>query len=185
MSAFELFLSHLVCSWFACGCIMTTFWPVSRLSQTCNHVAALLFKVEAAFRLGQSNPACTSERCSWAGPKGKNVSLNIKVADMAFCKPVFAKKTSSGSTHIPCHFAYAEMQMLHVFTFTEALHSQSLAGEFRKLSKTREVLVEDSDPQCFRELVRGLKEAIPDCSLFLPGESFILWSLDTQTAIYC
>ena len=75
--------------------------------------------------------------------------------------------------------------MLHVFTFTEALHSQSLAGEFRKLSKTREVLVEDSDPQCFRELVRGLKEAIPDCSLFLPGESFILWSLDTQTAIDC
>ena len=120
------------------------------LSQTCNHVAALLFKVEAAFRLGQSNPAGTSERCLWAGPKGKNVSLNVKVTDMAFSKPVFAKNTSSGSTHIPCHFVNERMQILHVCTFTEVLHTQSLAGEFRKLSKTREVLVEDNDPQCFR-----------------------------------
>ena len=33
------------------------------MSETCNHVAALLFRVEAAVRLGLSNPACTAKPC--------------------------------------------------------------------------------------------------------------------------
>ena len=33
------------------------------MSETCNDVAALLFRVEAAVRLGLSNPPCTAKPC--------------------------------------------------------------------------------------------------------------------------
>ena len=33
------------------------------MSQSCNHVAALLFRVEAAVRLGLTNPSCTTKPC--------------------------------------------------------------------------------------------------------------------------
>ncbi len=39
-----------------------------RLSQTCNHVAALLFRVEAAVRAGLTNPTCTSKKAEWNVP---------------------------------------------------------------------------------------------------------------------
>ena len=35
------------------------------LGATCNHVAAALFRLEAAMRYGLSNPACTSKPCEW------------------------------------------------------------------------------------------------------------------------
>ena len=35
------------------------------LAQNCNHVAAALFRVEAAIRMGLSNPSCTSKACKW------------------------------------------------------------------------------------------------------------------------
>ena len=35
------------------------------MSQTCNHVAAALFRIESASRLGLNNPACTSTSCEW------------------------------------------------------------------------------------------------------------------------
>jgi len=35
------------------------------MGSTCNHVAAALFRIEAAMRLGLSNPACTTKPCEW------------------------------------------------------------------------------------------------------------------------
>ena len=43
---------------------MDTFCPY-RLGEVCSHVAALLFKIEAACRLGFNNPSCTSQPCLW------------------------------------------------------------------------------------------------------------------------
>ena len=42
----------------------------------CSHVAAILFKVETACRLGYNNPSCMSEQCVW------NQALSVKVSDM-------------------------------------------------------------------------------------------------------
>ena len=36
-----------------------------RLSESCSHVAAVLFKLEAAVRLGYTTKACTEEPCKW------------------------------------------------------------------------------------------------------------------------
>lgn len=53
------------------------------MGSTCNHVAAALFRVEAAMRLGLSNPACTTKPCQWlpnrtsVDPcKAKNINFN-------------------------------------------------------------------------------------------------------------
>ena len=35
------------------------------MSSTSNHVAAALFRVEAAMRLGLTNSACTTKSCEW------------------------------------------------------------------------------------------------------------------------
>ena len=35
------------------------------MAQTCNHVAAALFRLEASCRLGLTNPSCTSKACEW------------------------------------------------------------------------------------------------------------------------
>ena len=35
------------------------------LGESCSHIGALLFKMEAAVRLGYTKKACTSEACKW------------------------------------------------------------------------------------------------------------------------
>ena len=48
------------------------FYCISRLGQTCSHIAALLYRVEAAVRVGLTNQtACTSLPCKWTIPSRK------------------------------------------------------------------------------------------------------------------
>ncbi|XP_033124665.1 uncharacterized protein LOC117122990 [Anneissia japonica] len=51
-------------------------------STTCNHVAALLFKVDFAWRNGITNPACTSRECVWSAFAGKNNVEPRRIADL-------------------------------------------------------------------------------------------------------
>ena len=46
------------------------------MSATCNHVAALLFRVEAAVRYGLTNPSCTAKSCECL-PNRQEVDLVI------------------------------------------------------------------------------------------------------------
>lgn len=73
-------------------------YSFSRLSQTCNHVAALLFKVNAAFKLELSNPACTSTASVWAAPSGAKQPVNMKLREMSFIKPRYSKGKSESTT---------------------------------------------------------------------------------------
>ena len=60
------------------------------LSETCNHVAAALFRVEAAVRLGLTNPACTSSASEWL-PNRQEV-VPSKVKDIVFNRDDFAQR---------------------------------------------------------------------------------------------
>ena len=61
-----------------------------RLGEACNHIAGLLFKIEAASQLGYTNPTCTSLPCTWN--RGlKSVVENKSVVDLAFWRPVHGK----------------------------------------------------------------------------------------------
>jgi len=50
------------------------------LSQTCNHVVAALFRIEAVSRMGLNNPSCTSKPCQWL-PSNKLVKP-MKIKDL-------------------------------------------------------------------------------------------------------
>ena len=60
------------------------------LSQTCNHIAASLFRIEAAVRNGLTNPACTSEKSEWLPNRGEVAPQ--KVADMNFNRDDFGQR---------------------------------------------------------------------------------------------
>ena len=57
---------EIVVSW--CSCI-------AGLAQTCNHVIAVLYKVEYATNMGYKDPACTSIPCGWNTSTKTNVQL--------------------------------------------------------------------------------------------------------------
>jgi hypothetical protein len=58
----------------------------------CNHVAAILFKLEYVTRLEMSDPACTSAICQWDEPsKSNSIPVSVRLQDMKFTKPSFKK----------------------------------------------------------------------------------------------
>ena len=67
-------------------CYMIIFIPFYnfRMSSSCIHITALLFRVEAANRSGITNPACTSRQCVWNVPSEKTVIKPTKIADMSW-----------------------------------------------------------------------------------------------------
>ena len=60
------------------------------MSGTCLHVAAMLYRVEAAVRLGLTNPACTAKSCEWL-PNRKEL-LPVKVKDLELGRDDFGKR---------------------------------------------------------------------------------------------
>ena len=59
------------------------------MSETCNHVAALLFRVEAAVTSRLTNPACTSRPCEWL-PRRQDVRP-MKISDMDISRETLRK----------------------------------------------------------------------------------------------
>ena len=60
------------------------------MGSTCNHVAAALFRVEAAMRLGLANPSCTTKPCQWL-PNRRDV-VPYKAKDMNMNRDDFTKR---------------------------------------------------------------------------------------------
>ena len=60
------------------------------MGSTCNHIAAALFRVEAARRLGLINPACTKKTCEWLHNR-KNVNP-VKIKDIDLNRQDFCKR---------------------------------------------------------------------------------------------
>lgn len=52
---------------------------VHRLGEVCSHVAALLFKVETAVKLGLTVKSSTSQACEWNKTFRKDVSIIFAV----------------------------------------------------------------------------------------------------------
>ncbi|KAL3847209.1 hypothetical protein ACJMK2_018131 [Sinanodonta woodiana] len=61
------------------------------LGETCSHIGALLFKIEAAVRLGYTSSTCTDRPCEWNACFVKNVEPK-KIADIIFYKTAAKEK---------------------------------------------------------------------------------------------
>lgn len=68
-----------------------------RLGESCSHVAAIMFKVEAAVRLGFTKLACTSEACKWNNYFVKDVEAST-IRNIEFYSEA-AKKNISRATN--------------------------------------------------------------------------------------
>ena len=66
------------------------------MSETCNHVVALLFRVEAAVRLGLPNPACTTKPCEWLS--NRKVVKPLKIKDMELSRDDYRKREKKVKT---------------------------------------------------------------------------------------
>ena len=60
---------------------------------TCNHVAGLLFRVEAAVLIGVTRPACTSMLTSWNVPSKKKQIIPGRIKDFLFKSESCSKKS--------------------------------------------------------------------------------------------
>ena len=74
------------------GQIMQTHCTcMAGMSQACNHVAAGLFRIEAAIRLGLNNPSCTSKPFEWL-PNNKAVQP-VKIKDLKLGRSDFGRRS--------------------------------------------------------------------------------------------
>ena len=72
----------------------------------CNHVTAMLFRVEAAVRSGATKPSSTSMLACWNVPTGCKTTLVHKpLADMTFHKHHY-KKRKTNAQNIECNNDY-------------------------------------------------------------------------------
>ena len=55
----------------------------NRLGESCSHIGAMLFKIEAAVRLGYTNTTCTEQVCKWNNDFVKKVRPT-KVTEINF-----------------------------------------------------------------------------------------------------
>ncbi|XP_061174226.1 uncharacterized protein LOC133183284 [Saccostrea echinata] len=72
------------------GCVKSAFCSCAAgMGQTCNHVAALMFRVESANRLGITS--CTSLPCQWKVPTATKV-VPSKIKDLAIRKSRYGQE---------------------------------------------------------------------------------------------
>ncbi len=64
------------------------------VAQTSNHVAAALFRIEAAVRIGLDSPSCTSKPCKWLSKNKKVVTIKLK--NLKLCRNNFRQRGKSG-----------------------------------------------------------------------------------------
>ena len=69
------------------------------LSQTCNHVAAMLFRVEAAVRAGFTNPTCTSQKLQWNVPKDDTFIKATPISEIEIEVHKYGEPSKLGNIH--------------------------------------------------------------------------------------
>ena len=64
---------------------------------SCNQVAGLLFRVEAAVLIGLSNPTCTSVSAAWNIPSAKKQIIPDEISKFIFTNDTYMKKATKES----------------------------------------------------------------------------------------
>ena len=101
------------------------------MSQTCNHVAAALYRMEAAVRSGLTNPACTSKPNEWLPSKKIFADIPAKIKDLDIEREDFATR---GKRKRPFTTKFKKSyDPLHLCT-TQPLQLTSIAQALEKIA---------------------------------------------------
>ena len=72
-----------------------------RLNGCCNHVAAILYRIEYAVRTGLTRPSSTSERCVWNVPSlDKAPSRPIILSEQVWTKDQYLKSSMYNKIYV-------------------------------------------------------------------------------------
>ena len=112
---------------------------------TCNHVIAMLFRVEAAVTSGVTNPSKTSVPCQWNIPTGKKPNLKPKaIRELVFDKGHYTKSQFSKEKLTEDKKQYLSFSPGNKTAFT--------SSESKRL-KLFELLKDDVPASCFIQLM--------------------------------
>ena len=116
----------------------------------CNHVIALLFRVEAAVRIGATKPSSTSLLSKWNVPTGtKSKISHTPIADMVFNKYQYNKSKSSKSKIANANEKYK------TFQFSSPQKSTYLQNKKEVRLNLFQKLKDASSDSCFVEIMNG------------------------------
>ena len=123
----------------------------SRLGSTCNHVAAVLFKLDYAWQNDYTSKACTSRPVEWTAPsRSKAGAEPKKISEMEWRKPHYNKKRKGVGIN-PCarklfnpvrrHAAKADNSewFVHRIGRIIASYAHSAVTKYRKIMTHRNV----------------------------------------------
>ena len=113
------------------------------IAQTYNHVAAALFRIEAAVRMDLTNPSCTATACEWLLPNSKLVKVT-KVKDLKLGRTSFGKQSKKQSelNSSPNKRYDATVGIAEKLSFMEVSDAlRSVCGEDESIISTAEAKV--------------------------------------------
>ncbi len=77
--------------------LSTVYLLYFRLGESCSHIGALLFKIEAAVRAGFIARACTDESCQWNNDFVSEIQ-GAPLAEIKFYDEIRVKKNKRGGS---------------------------------------------------------------------------------------
>ena len=116
---------------------------------SCNHVAGLLFRVEAAVLAGLSDPTCTSVSAAWNIPRTKKQIIPDEISKFIFTNETYMKKATQESEEAKKERAEAK-QNFRVMTNSQYKALQNHKNVRNDLFKDVYTIIPRS---CFLELM--------------------------------
>ena len=104
-------------------------------AECCNHVVAILYKIEFANSKGMINPACTDVACSWNVSTQRDVQFK-RIIDVEIRKHEFAKQNkkrfvqSKFTASIPAPLSIEEKKRKGCWNFAQCLGMSNLRQRY-------------------------------------------------------
>lgn len=154
------------------------------LHGSCNHVAGLLFRIEAAVMKGVTKPTCTSKSSEWVKPAAKSAPTCQPVANLVFKKDHYQKLATSNPEKMS-----SDQKKRTEFLPMDKDKVELLADGDAVRQSLHNILKTNAPGSCFQEFMEAKKIPAKDVreyeapvSLIKQAESFTLPSPPVITA---
>ena len=145
-----------------------------RLGKTCNHVAALLFKLDHTWQTGLTNKTCTSKEVEWTKPSMNSICAPKEIRNINWSNHRYkvARKPQrnvfKGSTGTDSSLSEL-MDALYIDSSTACvwhyclpeITNQILPEDNLKFDHTEKCTTTETLPQCIPDLVKEYGPALP------------------------
>lgn len=149
------------------------------MGQSCNHVTAVLLKIDFSWQFGDVQKACTSQPCTWSRPGGKSVKVQpMCIKDLDLVKPKASKTGQRRSLNSEAKAEFRPHEQEKGMSFAEFLKElENIDPESVTLgerSETRNPVYESYDRKFSSSISFTLPRSIADLATdFDSADEFI------------